>query len=115
MLLSTEWLKEDYGIDLPPELLAERLTMAGLEVDNVAHAAPPFSGVVVAQVLTLLPSMRVVVRLCKSFVVRPMWPSALKFRWQRLGQYYLVTFTSSNQNCVVLNRSACSVRRVNWG
>lgn len=53
MLLSTEWLKEDYGIDLPPELLAERLTMAGLEVDNVAHAAPPFSGVVVAQVLTL--------------------------------------------------------------
>lgn len=53
MLLSTEWLKEDYGIDLPPELLAERLTMAGLEVDNVARAAPPFSGVVVAQVLTL--------------------------------------------------------------
>ena len=91
MLLSTEWLKEDYGIDLPPELLAERLTMAGLEVDNVARAAPPFSGVVVAQVLTL------------------------KFRWQRLGPYYLVTFTSSNQNCVVLNRSACSVRRMNWG
>ena len=53
MLLSTQWLKEDYGIDLPPALLAERLTMAGLEVDDVAHAAPPFSGVVVAQVLTL--------------------------------------------------------------
>ena len=55
MLLSTDWLKEDYGIDLPPQLLAERLTMAGLEVDSMTTAAPPFSGVVVAQVLTLNP------------------------------------------------------------
>ena len=35
MLLSTDWLKEAYGIALPPELLAERLTMAGLEVDSM--------------------------------------------------------------------------------
>ncbi|MFC2503214.1 MAG: YtpR family tRNA-binding protein, partial [Cardiobacterium sp.] len=55
MLLSIDWLKEDYGIDLPPQLLAERLTMAGLEVDSMTTAAPPFSGVVVAQVLTLNP------------------------------------------------------------
>ena len=55
MLLSIDWLKEDSGIDLPPQLLAERLTMAGLEVDSMTTAAPPFSGVVVAQVLTLNP------------------------------------------------------------
>ena len=55
MLLSTDWLKEDYGIDLPPQLLADRLTMAGLEVDSMITAAPPFTGVVVAQVLTLNP------------------------------------------------------------
>ena len=55
MLLSTDWLKEAYGIALPPELLAERLTMAGLEVDSMERAAPEFSGVVVAQVLTLNP------------------------------------------------------------
>lgn len=53
MLLSTQWLKEDYGIDLPPELLVERLTMAGLEVDDVTLAAPSFSGVIVSQVLTV--------------------------------------------------------------
>ena len=55
MLLSTDWLKEAYGIALPPELLAEQLTMAGLEVDSMERAAPEFSGVVVAQVLTLNP------------------------------------------------------------
>ncbi|MDO4643549.1 MAG: phenylalanine--tRNA ligase subunit beta [Cardiobacteriaceae bacterium] len=55
MLLSTDWLKEDYGIVLSAEVLADRLTMAGLEVDGVTYAAPFFSGVVVAQVLTLTP------------------------------------------------------------
>lgn len=55
MLLSTDWLKEDYGIDLPPQLLADRLTMAGLEVDSMIAAAPPFSSVVVAKVLALNP------------------------------------------------------------
>ena len=29
MLLSTDWLKEEYGIALPPALLAERLTWRG--------------------------------------------------------------------------------------
>lgn len=53
MLLSTDWLKETYAISLEPTLLAERLTMAGLEVDSVKNAAPDFSGIIIGEVLTL--------------------------------------------------------------
>ncbi len=50
MRLSERWLRE--WIDPPGSAreLAERLTMAGLEVDSVEPAAPPFTGVVVAEI-----------------------------------------------------------------
>jgi phenylalanyl-tRNA synthetase beta chain len=44
------WLKE-YTPLASPEELAERLTLAGLEVESVTPVAPPFSGVVVGEVL----------------------------------------------------------------
>ncbi len=44
------WLKTQADFDLPPDQLAHLLTMAGLEVEETAPAAPAFSGVVVAQV-----------------------------------------------------------------
>ncbi len=51
MKFSERWLREwvDPGIDTAA--LAERLTMAGLEVDAVTPVAPPFDGVVVGHVL----------------------------------------------------------------
>lgn len=55
MLLSTDWLKETYAISLEPALLAERLTMAGLEVDDIHTAAPDFSGITIGKVLKLSP------------------------------------------------------------
>ena len=119
MLLSTDWLKAAYGIALPPELLAERLTMAGLEVDSMEHAAPEFSGVVVAQVLTLNPH-----------------PDADKLRVASVDSGHgeplqivcgapnvavgvkvpccLATCVSKNPNCAAWNRSACCALRANW-
>ena len=55
MRVSEHWLRTfvDPGRDTAE--LAERLTMSGLEVESVEPAAPPFSGVVVARILSVVP------------------------------------------------------------
>lgn len=50
MRISEHWLREWVAETGPTEQLAHRLTMAGLEVDGIEPAAPPFSGVVVARI-----------------------------------------------------------------
>ncbi len=55
MKISEQWLRELLPVDDPVDALAERLTMAGLEVDSVTPAAPPFEGVVVAEIVTCEP------------------------------------------------------------
>ncbi len=51
MKLPLSWLKEFVSIDAHLDELCRRLTMAGLEVENVEHLAPTFDGVFVAKVL----------------------------------------------------------------
>jgi phenylalanyl-tRNA synthetase beta chain len=51
MKVTYHWLKEFASISASPEELAAQLTMAGLEVESLTPVAPPFSGVVVGQVL----------------------------------------------------------------
>lgn len=51
MQFTESWLKSLVDITLPTAELAEKLTMAGLEVEELHPVAPPFTGVVVAQVL----------------------------------------------------------------
>ncbi|PKN05645.1 MAG: phenylalanine--tRNA ligase subunit beta [Deltaproteobacteria bacterium HGW-Deltaproteobacteria-9] len=55
MFVSLRWLKDYIDIDLTPAELADRLTMAGLEVDAVRETAPDFSRVVVAKILSIRP------------------------------------------------------------
>lgn len=56
MRLSYAWIKEWVsGIDPDPTVVANRLTMAGLEVDSLERAAPPFSRVIVGLVETVVP------------------------------------------------------------
>ena len=50
MKVTYSWLKE-YVPLAPPQELAKQLTLAGLEVESVTPVAPPFSGVVVGQVV----------------------------------------------------------------
>src|SRR5579863_9546188 len=50
MRIAYEWLKEYVDIEISPEELAHRLTMAGLEVDRVEY---PWPGVVTAQITWL--------------------------------------------------------------
>lgn len=52
MRFSEAWLREWVNPDVTTEELAEQLTMAGLEVDAIEPAAPPFNGVVVGLVLS---------------------------------------------------------------
>lgn len=53
MKVSESWLREQVNPALDSDALAHQLTMAGLEVDDNAPVAVPFSGVVVGEVLTV--------------------------------------------------------------
>jgi phenylalanyl-tRNA synthetase beta chain len=55
MKFSEQWLRTLVNPALDAEALAHELTMAGLEVEEVAPAAPEFTGVVVAEVLAVAP------------------------------------------------------------
>ena len=50
MKVAYSWLKEYVALAAPAEL-ARQLTLAGLEVESLTPVAPPFSGVVVGEVL----------------------------------------------------------------
>src|SRR5438094_1064776 len=52
MKATFNWLKQYVDFDWPPEELAERLTMLGIEVEGVQKLGGEFEGVVVAQVVT---------------------------------------------------------------
>ncbi len=52
MNISTSWLREWISPVVTDEILAEQLTMAGLEVDGIETVAPAFSKVVVGHVVS---------------------------------------------------------------
>jgi phenylalanyl-tRNA synthetase beta chain len=52
MKTTFNWLKQYVDFDWPPEELAERLTMLGLEVEGVRKMGGEFEGIVVGQVVT---------------------------------------------------------------
>ena len=54
MKFSEHWLRSLCNPALSRDALCETLTMAGLEVEDVAPAAPPFSGVVVGTILDVV-------------------------------------------------------------
>ncbi|HEX7375155.1 MAG TPA: phenylalanine--tRNA ligase subunit beta, partial [Steroidobacteraceae bacterium] len=51
MRISVNWLKEWLASVPAPRELAERLTMAGLEVEGIEAAAPPLPGIVVGEIV----------------------------------------------------------------
>ena len=55
MKLSEHWLRQWVNPEIETDALVAQLSMAGLEVDGVEKAAPEFSGVVVGEVLSVLP------------------------------------------------------------
>ena len=52
MNISTSWLREWISPVVTDEVLAEQLTMAGLEVDGIETVAPAFNKVVVGHVVS---------------------------------------------------------------
>ena len=53
MQFSENWLRTMVNPSLTTDELAHLLTMSGLEVESITPAAPPFSNVVVAKVLSV--------------------------------------------------------------
>ncbi len=53
MRVSFEWLQEYVKIDIPVEELAERLTMAGIAVEEIEDQSVAYRGMVTARVLSL--------------------------------------------------------------
>jgi len=55
MKVPLSWLKEFVAFEASPEALAERLTFAGLEVEDVTRIGSDFKDIVVAEVLSVNP------------------------------------------------------------
>jgi len=55
MQFPESWLRALVNPAIATDELAHRLTMAGLEVEETAPAAPPFTGVVVARIVAIAP------------------------------------------------------------
>src|SRR3974390_1656304 len=55
MRLPLNWLKECVDLPVTPEVLADRLTLAGFEVEGIEAVNPDFSGVVVARAVRVDP------------------------------------------------------------
>jgi phenylalanyl-tRNA synthetase beta chain len=55
MLISLNWLKEYVDVPWEPEELADRLTMAGLEVEGITYLNPGLDNVLVGQILKIEP------------------------------------------------------------
>ncbi|MEN6373184.1 MAG: phenylalanine--tRNA ligase subunit beta, partial [Smithella sp.] len=55
MLVSLKWLKDYVDVEMTPAELADALTMAGLEVDEIKQIKPAFTGVVCAEILSVKP------------------------------------------------------------
>jgi phenylalanyl-tRNA synthetase beta chain len=53
MKVSLKWLKDYVDVDIPAQELAERLTMAGLEVEALEEKRADFRGVVVARIVSV--------------------------------------------------------------
>ena len=53
MLASIAWLKNYVDIDVTPEVLAEKLTRVGLEVESVLHLGEGLEGVLTGRVTTI--------------------------------------------------------------
>ncbi len=53
MLISESWLREWINPPVDTQKLCDQLTMAGLEIESVAPAAPAFSGVVVGEIIDI--------------------------------------------------------------
>ena len=52
MIVSEQWLREWVRVGLDSQELSHRLTMGGLEVDALDDVAAPFSGVIVAEIIS---------------------------------------------------------------
>jgi phenylalanyl-tRNA synthetase beta chain len=55
MRFTLSWLKEYVDFDVPPEELAERLTMSGLEVESLELLGKGLEEILVAEVIKILP------------------------------------------------------------
>ncbi len=53
MRIPLSWLREYIDVKETPEELGKRLTSLGIEVENIIHDTPSFSGVVVARVVSV--------------------------------------------------------------
>jgi phenylalanyl-tRNA synthetase beta chain len=55
MRVSFEWLREFVPVELTPDAVADRLTMAGLEVEDVEDWGWPFERIIIGEILEITP------------------------------------------------------------
>jgi len=118
MKFSVNWLRE--FVDLPKNLeeIAELLTRAGVETENIETRSANVEEVIVSQIaassrhpnadrLTVCEVMMAVERNAKSFAGRPITKSATKFRLRCPEQSCRTELKFEKANCVALKAKEC--------
>jgi len=125
MKITYHWMREFTPLTVTAAQLAEQLTLAGLEVETVTPVAPPFSGVVVGQVLecgrhpdaeklslcqvTTDGTNRLQI-ICGASNVR----MGLKVAVATVGAQLRAALPSNARSCADSNPTACCARRASW-
>ncbi len=65
MKISYDWLKQYISVPWGPQELADKLTMAGLEVEGISSLAPKISGVYVGQIMEVEPHPQAELVVCQ--------------------------------------------------
>ena len=125
MKLPLSWLAEWVDIPWDAAELSRRLTASGFEVEGVEPAAPPFTGVVVAEITAIAPHPDAdKLRVCQvNAGGEPLQivcgaPNArvgLRRRWLSWARCCRVTCRSRPRSCAAWNQPACCARRASWG
>ncbi len=55
MRVSCEWLREFVPVEVTPDVIADKLTMAGLEVEDLERWGEPFEHIVVGRIVAIAP------------------------------------------------------------
>ena len=125
MKVSFNWLKEYVDCGLNPTELADRLTMAGLEIEGVEEVGPELKGVVVAQIVSIAPHPQADrLSLCRVKAGERTYPIVCGARNMKEGDKVALAIAGAELPGAVQikktrsgesNQKGCSVQRLSWG
>ena len=99
MQFPESWLREYCNPNLTTQQLADTLTMAGLEVEELDPVAPPFTGIVVGEIVNVCADECVLDENGKidTDKVNPIVFDSVAHTYRKLGEKVGTAFSDGNQ------------------